>query len=134
MSFDPNTSFITLNSGKYFVTASAPAKSIGRHFIALKKSNGTNVLFGTNETTEAGAIVSTTSTLSGFINVPVNQQFEIQLMHWCQLSNSTDENTLGNSNGGLISGVNNTYARITIQKVNGGGYTLSSLERHFPRN
>lgn len=117
MVLDDINNTITLQPGQYYVTASAPASNVGYHrlFIYEVAQPTDNVqLLGTNEISTASDI-STSSTISGLIQVSAVPK-TIKLEHWVQSSNG-NTNALGLHITGL-SGFNNTYARITIQKIN----------------
>lgn len=120
----PNNSVVLDNgnikfnkTGKYLVTASAPAASVDSHRLCLRKGNGNIEIFGTNEYSPTTATVVTRSFLSGVINVTeVNTLYKLD--HYLKEVGSGGlgiDVTLPSPNNGPQD--YETYAQITVQKI-----------------
>ena len=103
---------IYLPSGEYYIEASAPAFSAGRHMAILRQgSAGAVEVLGTSEYTAITAS-STRSLVCGRFTTIVTPTY-YQIQHWCELTRAT--NGLGIEHN--ITDFTNTYTEVKITKL-----------------
>lgn len=107
-----SSNLFTLSStGKYFIEASAPANSVGRHKVRLTNGSNTIILDGTSEYCDNTNIGYNRSFISGYLNVTdISTQYKIR--HYTELANAN----------GLGAATNNastpeTYTEVKIWKI-----------------
>jgi len=100
----------TLPAGTYYVEASAPAYSVGRHLSRLQNiTDATTTLLGTSEVTVTTTSIVTRSFVLGQFTISGTKTFELQ--HQCQTTNAT------NGFGGATSLGTEIYAEVRVWKV-----------------
>jgi len=104
---------LTLQAGTYVVDASAPCYACGNNKIFLREIGSNAVkLTGSNGFSNTVDLQST-SFMNGVITVPQGQVLTIKLDH--KISSVPVTNFLGKDNN--VSGVNEVYSQIKIQKI-----------------
>ena len=105
---------ITLPSGTYFLTASAPSRRSNSHRIRLRNiTDSSDTLLGSSTRSGDGDATTTASIMSGRFTISAQKVFEIQ--HWFGANGSgTDVNIQGSNVG---SGENEIYTNVQIWKV-----------------
>jgi hypothetical protein len=112
-----STNTITLDKGKYFITASAPAWRVNNHKLLLRDNNGNVFISGPNAcNNQAGPYALTHASLTGIIEV--TSTTVVKLDHYIRLPvcNIQETSVLGIAIG-LIKEQPEIYAQIIIQKI-----------------
>ncbi|MDX2283045.1 MAG: hypothetical protein NW241_02740 [Bacteroidia bacterium] len=81
--------YFTLQPGKYYIRAIAPAYSVGRHIIVLRTLAGVDDIIGRSSYAleQAGSRVQTDAELIGFVDINVATSYRI--LHRCSVTNTT---------------------------------------------
>lgn len=104
---------ITLQPGKYKLTAKAVGNQVDNHQIKLVRDpsgSPIDVVFGTNAKASSSDLVQNMSELDTTVTVTSATEFALQ--HYCETTNGTDGFGEANSFGG-----DEVYASITIEKI-----------------
>ncbi len=105
---------ITLPAGTYFVSASAPAYSLYRHYTKLfNTSDSSDTLAGTIEFTSANQQIVTRSFIVGQFTIAASKTFEVQ--HYASNTKATDG--FGTSEDNQLGTQTNVYTTIAIEKI-----------------
>ena len=103
---------ITLPAGTYLVDATCPAYAVDNHKARLQNiTDGQTLLVGMSHRSANGNSTQTQSLINGIIILTAEKTLELQ--HYCQTTLSTS----GFGNPTSISGVNEVYSIIVINKV-----------------
>lgn len=102
---------ITLDPGKYQITASAPGTRVNQHKIKLRNiTDSTDDIIGTSEKSDTSSNIGNRSFLQGTINIGSSKIYELQ--HRCTSTFAT--NGFGNASN---FGVSEVYAIVKIVKI-----------------
>lgn len=112
---------ITLESGIYRVSASAPAMGVNDHVARWRRVTATaaTILSGTREDAQANPFVHTRSFVEGPFTVP-NDPLGFELQHHCETSQSTDGFGSGAGSIGVeadVDGAENVFSVVTITRL-----------------
>ena len=106
------SSVITLPTGSYYVTASAPFHQSNATRIKFRNTtDSSDAILGQNTLTAAGLNITQTANLAGYVTIAASKNFELQYY----VTNAEATNGLGQKMN--VAGISEVYGLISIQKV-----------------